>query len=82
MFPCTEPSYIDVKYSLSSYTVLEHSKHSQMSDIPKILTAASIRPIVLATLSAGEAYGYQLSKRIEYISGGEIETDTASSSIA
>ncbi len=44
-----------------------------MSMIPKTLTAAAIRPIVLSTLACGEAYGYQLSQRIEYISGGEIE---------
>ena len=44
-----------------------------MSAIPKTLTAAAIRPIVLATLACGEAYGYQLSKRIEFISDGEIE---------
>ncbi|GAB5521253.1 MAG: PadR family transcriptional regulator [Rhodothermales bacterium] len=41
--------------------------------IPKSLTAAAIRPIVLATLAHGEAYGYELSQRIEYISGGTIE---------
>ena len=41
--------------------------------LPKSLTAAALRPIVLATLAAGEAYGYQLSQRIEWISGGSIE---------
>jgi PadR family transcriptional regulator PadR len=41
--------------------------------LPKTLTAASIRPIVLATLAFGEAYGYQLSQRIEQVSGGAIE---------
>ncbi len=43
------------------------------SVLPKTLTAAAIRPIVLATLAGGEAYGYQLSQRIEWISGGAIE---------
>lgn len=41
--------------------------------IPKTLTAAAIRPIILATLAHGEGYGYELSQRIEYISGGAIE---------
>ena len=41
--------------------------------IPKTLTAAAIRPIVLATLAHGEGYGYELSQRIQYISGGTIE---------
>lgn len=41
--------------------------------LPKTLTAAAIRPIILATLSAGEAYGYQLSQRVEMISGGTID---------
>jgi PadR family transcriptional regulator PadR len=41
--------------------------------LPKTLTAAAIRPIVLSTLAAGEAYGYQLSQRVELISGGNIE---------
>lgn len=41
--------------------------------LPKTLTAAALRPILLATLDAGEAYGYQLSQRIEWISDGSIE---------
>ncbi len=41
--------------------------------IPKTLTAAAIRPIILATLAHGECYGYQLSQRIQKISGGAIE---------
>jgi len=41
--------------------------------LPKTLTAAALRPILLATLHAGEAYGYQLSQRIEWISDGSIE---------
>lgn len=44
--------------------------------LPKTLTAAALRPMVLATLAAGEAYGYQLSQRIEWISGGAIEWNT------
>lgn len=44
--------------------------------LPKTLTAAALRPIVLATLSAGEAYGYQLIQRIEWISGGSIDWKT------
>ena len=41
--------------------------------LPKTLTAAALRPIVLSTLASGEAYGYQLSQRIEWISKGSIE---------
>jgi len=41
--------------------------------LPKTLTSAALRPIVLATLAAGEAYGYQISQRIEQISDGAIE---------
>lgn len=41
--------------------------------IPKTLTVAAIRPIVLATLAHGEGYGYELSQRIAFISGGAID---------
>ena len=41
--------------------------------VPKTLTAAAIRPVILAVLSHGEGYGYELSQRIQYISDGEIE---------
>ena len=40
--------------------------------VPKTLTAAAIRPIILAILSHGEGYGYELSQRIQFISGGAI----------
>lgn len=39
----------------------------------KTLTAAAIRPIILATLAHGEGYGYELSRRIQFISNGEVE---------
>ena len=44
--------------------------------LPKTLTAAIIRPIVLSALARREAYGYELSRRIEAISQGKIEWDT------
>ena len=44
--------------------------------LPKALTAAILRPIVLSTLDCGEAYGYQLSQRIEFISNGSIDWNT------
>jgi len=44
--------------------------------LPKTLTAAILRPIVLSTLDCGNAYGYQLSQRIELISNGSIEWNT------
>ncbi len=41
--------------------------------VPKTLTAAAIRPIILAILSHGEGYGYELSQRIQFISDGALE---------
>lgn len=41
--------------------------------VPKTLTAAAIRPIILAILSHGEGYGYELSQRIQFISDGSLE---------
>ena len=41
--------------------------------VPKTLTAAAIRPIILAILAHGEGYGYELCQRIQYISDGAIE---------
>jgi PadR family transcriptional regulator PadR len=41
--------------------------------IPKTLTAAAIRPIILATLAHGEGYGYELSQRIHRVSGGKLD---------
>ena len=41
--------------------------------VPKNLTAAAIRPIVLAILNHGAGYGYELSQRIQYISDGALE---------
>ncbi len=41
--------------------------------VPKTLTAAALRPIILALLSHGEGYGYELSQRISHISGGALD---------
>ncbi len=41
--------------------------------IGKDLVAASAVPLVLAILSEGESYGYAILKRIEELSGGELE---------
>ena len=58
---------------LFGFTVYIICMKTQASHLPKSLTSAAIRPIVLATLSFGEAYGYQLSNRIEQVSGGAID---------
>jgi DNA-binding PadR family transcriptional regulator len=41
--------------------------------IAKDLVAASATPLVLAILDEGESYGYAIQKRIEELSGGELE---------
>lgn len=41
--------------------------------IGKDLVAASAIPLVLAILDEGESYGYAILKRIEELSGGELE---------
>ena len=41
--------------------------------IGKDLVAASAMPLVLAILSEGETYGYAILKRINELSGGEME---------
>lgn len=40
--------------------------------IEKDLMAASAAPLVLAILADGETYGYQMRKRIDELSGGEV----------
>jgi DNA-binding PadR family transcriptional regulator len=41
--------------------------------IGKDLVAASAVPLVLAILAEGESYGYAIQKRIDELSGGEME---------
>ncbi|MBA4179010.1 MAG: PadR family transcriptional regulator [Anaerolinea sp.] len=41
--------------------------------IGKDLVAASAMPLVLAILDEGESYGYAILKRIDELSGGELE---------
>ncbi len=41
--------------------------------IGKDLIAASAMPLVLAILDEGESYGYAILKRIDELSGGELE---------
>lgn len=41
--------------------------------IGKDLVAASALPLVLAILNEGESYGYAILKRIDELSGGELE---------
>ena len=42
-------------------------------DIGKDLVAASATPLVLAILSEGESYGYAIIKRVDGMSGGELQ---------
>ena len=45
----------------------------QDARIGKDLVAASAMPLVLAILDEGESYGYAILKRIDELSGGEME---------
>jgi len=40
------------------------------------LVAATIKPLMLAILSDGEAYGYQIIQRVQRISRGQIDLTT------
>ena len=42
-------------------------------NIGKDLVAASATPLVLAILSEGESYGYAILKRVNELSGGELQ---------
>jgi DNA-binding PadR family transcriptional regulator len=41
--------------------------------IDKDLVAASATPLVLAILAGGESYGYAILKRVQELSGGELQ---------
>lgn len=41
--------------------------------ISRELTAASTRPMVLAILTRGDAYGYAIIQRVRELSGGKLE---------
>ena len=41
--------------------------------IPKDLVAASATPLVLGILTEGESYGYAILKRVNELSGGELQ---------
>jgi PadR family transcriptional regulator PadR len=42
-------------------------------NIGKDLVAASATPLVLAILSEGDSYGYAIIKRVDELSGGELQ---------
>ncbi len=42
-------------------------------NIGKDLVAASATPLVLAILSEGESYGYAILRRVDELSGGELQ---------
>ena len=39
----------------------------------KALVAASSKPLILSILAYGESYGYQIIKRVEELTGGELQ---------
>ena len=41
--------------------------------LPKVLIAASVRPIMLSILSYGESYGYEIVQRLHDLSEGRIQ---------
>lgn len=41
--------------------------------IPKVLVAASVRPLMLSLLAHGESYGYAIIQRIHDLSDGELQ---------
>ena len=41
--------------------------------LPKVLVAASVRPLVLSVLRRGPTYGYAVVQQIKELSGGEIQ---------
>jgi PadR family transcriptional regulator PadR len=41
--------------------------------MPKALTGASTKPIVLAILKRGESYGYEIIQRVRDITGGQLD---------
>lgn len=47
--------------------------HDNDVRIGKDLVAASAMPLVLAILDEGESYGYAILKRVDELSGGEME---------
>ena len=42
-------------------------------NVGKDLVAASATPLILAILSEGESYGYAIIKRVDELSGGELQ---------
>jgi PadR family transcriptional regulator PadR len=46
---------------------------NEVSMLSRTLMAASTRPIILAILSGGEDYGYNLIQKVKAFSGGNIE---------
>ena len=41
--------------------------------LPKVLVAASVRPIILSVLREGRTYGYAIVQRIHDLSGGTMQ---------
>lgn len=43
----------------------------------KALVAASVKPIILSLLLAGESYGYQILERVRQVTGGKLDWSSA-----
>lgn len=42
-------------------------------NVPKDLVAAAATPLILAILSRGDSYGYEIIQQVRQLSGGEME---------
>lgn len=58
-------------HRLARYALLLLS--ALMPMLPKVLIAASVRPIMLSILSYGESYGYEIVQRLHDLSEGRIQ---------
>ena len=61
---------LDISYVETRYIRCNVSIDPTM--IPKSLVAASATPILLSILSHGDAYGYQIIQRIQWLSDGKM----------
>ena len=60
-------------YNTSMYHDCPRAVKGSRMDIGKDLVAASATPLVLSILSEGESYGYAIIKRVDELSGGELQ---------
>lgn len=58
---------------MSETNITTQMTSGQPMDLPKDLVAASATPLILAILSQGDSYGYDIIQQIRERSGGELE---------